>query len=73
MVDFSQLLEFLNNSFILIVGTGLLKAIYTLFRMNIQTNENTKDIKELQNFTGLNERRVTDGFRSSSKSARGGA
>lgn len=57
MINFTLLFEFLNNSFVLLVAVALLKAIYQLFKMHIQTNENTKDIQQLKDFTGYGKKR----------------
>jgi len=71
-MEIIEILELLDNAFVLILGTALLKAIYVLFKMVIQTNRNTEDIAELQDFCGLKNRRLDDGYRSSSQSPRGG-
>lgn len=57
MIEYKELFEFLNNSFVLLLGVALLKAIYQLFKMHIQTNENTKDIQILKDFIGYGKRK----------------
>ena len=56
-VTVQELFNFLNNSFVLVVAVALIKAVYVLFKMNIQTNINTKDIEKLQAFTGFHRRK----------------
>lgn len=70
-MSFIEIMDFLNNGFILLIGTALTKAIFMLFKMHIQTNDNTKEIHNIKKFTGYYERSLEDGFGSSSKSPRG--
>ncbi len=67
-----EILDFLNNSFILVIGGALLKSIYILFKIGIQTNINTTDIKDLKEFTGYGRRKEDyyHGFRESGRSSR---
>lgn len=59
-ITLKEVIEILNNGFIIVIGTALLKAIYILFRMNVQTKENSKDIENLEYFVGFRGRRKTD-------------
>ncbi len=52
-LTWKELFDFLNNSFILLLAVGLIKAIYLQIKVAIQTHNNTRDIVEIKKFIGM--------------------
>lgn len=52
-LSFKDILEFLNNSFVILLAVSLIKAIYLQIKVAIQTHNNTQDIAEIKRFIGM--------------------
>lgn len=59
-MEMSSILEFLNGAFVILIGSAILKALWIIIEMRFQLKDHEEDIKELQSFTGLKDRRVSD-------------